>query len=166
MTRQFSAGYTDTAISGVTELDFPRGLLNFEADWRIKSNSGKEAVLVNITSPMDAQESIRVAFTEVANIFNGTGVERSPYDLSTKGVNMLVQLNEVWTETDDADAEYVVKKPASIHLVGKLPSHSMVTGARVEAMIGRLVSGLYETGLLTTDRLTAMLRGTLVPKDL
>jgi hypothetical protein len=39
MAKVKSTGYTDTPISGVTTLTFPRAILNFEKDFRVKSNN-------------------------------------------------------------------------------------------------------------------------------
>lgn len=167
MAKVFSAGYTDTAISGVTELDFPRGLLNFEEDFRIKTvMNGKEVVVTNITSPSDRPENLRMSYSEVANVYTGTGVEPSVFASTRKGVSILVQVTEIWSVTDDADADYRIDLPVSAHLVLKIPYSEYVTGARLQTLVGRLVSGLFDTGVTTTTRLEAILRGSLTPSGL
>lgn len=164
MTKVVSLGYTDTPIEGVTELHFARGLVNYGADFRVKSNSpGKEVVLTNITSPVDRPEKVRIGYSEVSNIYAGTGVEPSVLSPTKKGVQILAQVTEVISVTDDTDPDYRVDLPVSYHLVIKVPTSEYITGARVEAGVGRLLSGLFDTGVTTTTRLEAILRGALMP---
>lgn len=167
MAKVKSTGYTDTAISGVSSLTFPRGLLNFGADFRVKSEqSGKEVVLTNITSPSDRPEKIRTAYNEVANVYSGSGVEPSVYAPTKRGVNVLCQVTEVISVTDDTDADYRVDLPVSAHLVIKVPASEYISAADVQTLVGRLLSGLFDTGVATTSRLEAILRGSLKPSDL
>lgn len=167
MAKVKSLGYTDTTIQGVSELNFSRGLLNFEKDFRIKSNTaGKEIVLTNITSPVDRPEKLRIGYSEVANVYNGTGVEPTVCAPTKKGTQILVQLTEVISVTDSADADYRLDLPVSYHVVIKVPTSEYVTSSDIVTGLGRLVSGLFDTGVSTTTRLDAILRGALVPSDL
>lgn len=167
MAKVKSMGYTDTPINGVTALTFERGLLNFGADFRIKSNNaGKEVILTNITSPVDRPEKIRIGYTEVANVYNGTGVEPTVYAPSKRGTQILAQVTEVIRVTDDTDPDYLVDLPVSYHLVIKVPTSEHISASDIKTGLGRLLSSLHETGSLTEDRLKAILRGALVPTDL
>jgi hypothetical protein len=166
MTKVTTTGYTDTAISGVSSLTFPRGLVNIKQDFRVKSNTGKEVVLTNITSPTDRPENIRLAYSEIANIYNGTGIEPSVASPTKKGVSVLAQVTDVLSVTDSADASYRIDLPLSAHLVIKAPSSEFITSAQVQTLIGRLLSSLFDTGVTTTTRLEAILRGSLVPSEL
>jgi len=166
MTIQITQGYTDTPIDGVTELVFPRGLLNIKEDFRVKSNtSGKEVVLTNLTSPIDRPELIRVAYTEVANIYNGTGIEPSVAAPTKRGVSVLAQVTDIISVTDSTDVDFRIDLPMSGHLVLKVPMSEYITATQVQTLVGRLVSSLYDTGVLTTSRLEAILRGSLVPSE-
>lgn len=167
MAISIDAGYTDTSIEDVTELNFARGLVNFDADFRVKSNTpGKEVVLTNITSPIDRPEKFRISYSEVSNVYNGTGIDQSAYAASKKGVSVLVQLTEVLSVVDSADADYRVDLPVSYHLVIKVPASGNIPAASIQAGIGRLLSGLYETGSTATSRLESILRGSLVPSGM
>lgn len=167
MAKVVSLGYTDTAIEGVSSLEYPRGLLNFGADFRVKAvNNGKEVVVTNLTSPVDRPENIRLSYSEVANVYTGTGVDPSLFAPTKRGVSLLLQVTEIWAVTDDADADFRIDLPVSAHLVVKFPSSEYVTAARIEALVGRLLSGLYDTGVETTTRLAAILRGSLTPTEL
>jgi hypothetical protein len=167
MTKSVNLGYTDTPISGVSTLTFNRGLINFAKDFRVKNNtSGKEVVLTNITSPVDRPENIRVAYTDVANIYNGTSIEPSVLAPTKRGVSILSQVTEVASVTDSTDADYRIDLPLSAHLVIKVPSSEFVTSDMVLGLVGRLLSSLYDTGVTSTSRLDAILRGALVPSDM
>lgn len=162
-----NVGYTDTAISGVSSLSMSRGLLNFKADFRKKEETpGKEIVLTNITSPTDRPEKIRIAYSEVANIYSGSGIDASLHAPTKKGVSVLCQLTEVISVTSDTDADYHIDLPVSAHLVIKVPQSQYISGADVQTLVGRLLSALYDTGVTTTTRLEALLRGSLTPSDL
>jgi hypothetical protein len=167
MTKVITTGYTDTPISGVSSLDFPRGLVNIKQDFRVKSNNnGKEVILTNITSPIDRPENIRLAYTDIANIYSGTGIEPSVYAPTKRGFSLLAQVTDVLTETDSSDAGYRVDEPLSAHLVIKGRASENVTSVQVQALVGRLLSVLFDTGKTDLTRLDAILRGSLVPSEL
>jgi hypothetical protein len=167
MTKEIKAGYLDTAISGVTTLTFPRGLVNLKQDFRVKSNNnGKEVVLTNLTSPIDRPENIRLAYSEIANIYNGTGIEPSVAAPSKKGVSVLAQVTDVISVADTTDADFRIDLPLSAHLVIKAPASEYVTAAQIQTVVGRLLSSLFDTGSTSNSRLEAILRGSLVPTEL
>lgn len=167
MAKVKSTGYTDTAINGVSSLNFSRGLLNFGADWRVKSNNpGKEVIITNITSPVDRPEKLRIGYSDVANIYSGTGIEPSVLAPTKRGTQVLAQITEVISVTDDADPDYRVDLPVSYHLVIKVPNSEFISASDIQTGIGRLLSGLFDTGVVTTSRLEAILRGALVPTEL
>lgn len=166
MAKTTNVGYTDTPISGVTSLAFARGLLNFKADFRVKQSAPNEVVLTNLTSPSDRSEKVRIAFSEVNNIYNGTNIDPSVYAPTKGGVSVLLQLTEIWSTTDNTDAAYRVDRPVSAQLVLKYPNAEEVTAEMVQTMLGRLVSTAYETGVTDVNRLKALLRGSLLPADL
>lgn len=159
-------GYTDTPISGVTSLEFERGLVNFGADFRVKTENKSELILTNITSPIDRPEKFRIAHTVVDNIYNGTGISESVQLPSLRGVNVLVQLTEVVSITDDTHPEYRKDAPLSFHVVIKSPAIEQITEAHIATGLGRLVSGLFETGSVANTRLRSLLRGSLSPTDI
>lgn len=167
MAKVVNKGYIDTPISGVTELKFDRGLLNYKADFRVKSeDAGKEIVLTNITSPIDRPEKIRIAYSDVSNIYNGTGIEPSVYAPTKRGVSVLAQSTNVISVTDDTDPTYRVDLPVSYHLVIKVPASESISDQVILEGLGRLLSGLFDTGSLTTARLESILRGSLTPADM
>lgn len=167
MSKVKSLGYTDTAISGVTSLDFPRGLVNIATDFAVKSEKpGQEVVLTNITSPVDRPEKIRLAYSDVANIYNGSGIDPSVAAPTKRGISILAQESSVISVTDSVDADFRLDLPISCHLVIKVPASEYITAEDVRVSLGRLLSSLFDTGVETDTRLNAILRGSLVPSEL
>lgn len=158
--------YTDTPIAGVTSLTFPRGLVNFGADFAPVVEKPSEVVISNVTTDREQPEKYRYAISNVNNIYTGTGISSTVQAPSTKGVNLLVQLTDVGSVTDSVDASYRVDLPLSSHFVLKVPAIEQVTEAVIITHIGRLISGLFETGDNGTIRLSRLLRGALLPKDI
>lgn len=167
MAKQKSMGYIDTPISGVTSLTFPRAVLNCAKDFRVKSNQpGKEVVLTNITSPIDRPERIRIAYSDLTNIYSGTGIDASVFAPTKRGVSVLAQVTDVISVTDDLNPDFRIDLPVSYHLVIKVPASEFITAADINTGIGRLLSSLFDSGVSTTSRLEAILRGSLVPTEL
>lgn len=166
MAKALSVNYTDTAIPGVESLKLERGLVNYAADFKVKSDEPGEVILTNLTSPVVYPERMRISSSDVANIYAGSSIEPSLFAPTKRGTSLLVQLTENWKVTDTADPNYEIALPVSAHLVIKVPNHELITPAAVQTLVGRLISGLYETGSQDTTRLTALLRGSLKPSDI
>jgi hypothetical protein len=164
MAATFTTNVTDTAISGVTALAFAeRGLINFEADFARRAGQNGDLRLINITSPPGCLEVYRYSYNEVSNIYSGFNIDPAYQLASRRGANLLVGLTEVWSKGDDTDATYRKDSGISGHIVLKYPQDEIITAARMEAFIGRLLSGLYNTGKESTVRMGALLRGSLEP---
>lgn len=166
MPKSISVGYTDTAISGVTTLPFSRGLVNYGANFREKSVTPTEVVLTNITSPVDAPETFRFACTDVKNIYTGTSIDAAQMSPAKAGVSLLCELKDTISVTDPDNTDLDLRLPISYHVVIKIPRTGDITSEMIMTGLGRLVSGLFDTGSTTTTRLDAMIRGSLVPSDL
>lgn len=165
MSKTLSVNYTDTPIDGVSSLVFARGLVNFAKDFKVKSEEPGEVLLTNLTSPVVYPEKIRISVSDVANVYNGSSVEPSLFAPTKKGTSLLVQVTEIFKVTDSVTSQEVAL-PVSVHFVVKVPNHELVTPTIVENLIGRALSCLYDTGVSTTTRLTALLRGSLKPSDI
>lgn len=166
MAKSVSVGYTDTPIPGAPVLNLLRGSVNFGADFRVKEASPKEAILTNLTSPVDRPERFRISVSDIANIYSGSDIDPSVYAPSKRGVSVLVQLTETLSVTDSAAPAFRIDMPISAHLVLKIPASEDITPAMVQTFVARLASGLYETGLTSTVRYQSLLRGSLLPADL
>lgn len=167
MAKVKNVGYTDTAVSGVSSLTFPRAVLNFAADFRKKSEqAGKELVLTNITCPTDRSEKIRIGYSDVQNVYSGTDIEPSLMAPSKRGISVLSQLTETISVTDSVDPNFRIDLPVSYHLVIKVPASEYLVASDIQTGLGRLLSSLFDTGVSTTTRLEAIIRGSLAPSDL
>lgn len=166
MAKSLSLNRTDTAIAGNPTLTLPRGAVNFGADFVVKEVSANEVIITNLTSPIDAPESFRFALSEIKDVYKNTGIDPTMYSPSRRGVNLLVQLTGTFTESDSVDTSYKVMRPIEAHLVLKAPSAELVTEDVIIAFVGRMISGLFGTGLMTSARLKSMLRGSLTPTDI
>jgi hypothetical protein len=139
---------------------------DFDADFRVKSNTPGEAKLVNTTTPIDRPEFMRFAYSEIKDIYNNTDIDDSVKAISHKGVQILVQLTDVWSLTDDTDASYRVDLPVSAHLVIKVPACEYISSADVLSLANRMNGGLYDSQTMDSSRLQSLLRGALVPSGL
>lgn len=162
-----TTGCTDTAINGVSSLNLARGLVNFKEDFRIKSDApGKEIVITNITAPLDSPETYRVGYSELPNIYSGSKIDPAVMSPSKQGISVLVELKNVISVTDSANPDFSIQLPMSYHLVIKVPKSNYISSSDILTGIGRLASGLFDTGATSSARLDSILRGSLAPTDL
>lgn len=165
MSKSISYGFVDTPVPGVTELKFPRAVVNFGADYRIREDEPNNVIVTNLTAPQGKPETFRWAYSEIADVYKGTDIEPALRTQTKRGVQVLVKNDETWRISDSEDPTYEVALPVSAHLVLKIPNSDMITSEQVEYLVGRLISGLFSTGSESLDRLTALLRGSLRPLD-
>lgn len=164
---QLSVSFSNTATSPETgaRMDVLPAPINWNADWRVVETKPGEVIMTNIGAPMDQPEKIRVAFSEIADVYKGTGIIPNPNTItySKKGISLLVQYTCVGTDSDNPDGVF----PVSAHLVLKLPAGVEADGATIGQIIGRVLGSLYETKATLMDtRTSSLLRGALVPTDL
>jgi len=122
-----------------------------------------EVVLTNINAPVGQPERLRIAFTDIADVFKGTDVEAPLSSVNgsvNKGCSVLVQMTGVGS---DGTALY----PYSAHLVLKVPYGPAPTAANVITMLQRLLGSLYATSATSpSTRLDSLIRGALAPVEL
>jgi hypothetical protein len=157
---------TDTPITGVSELSLPRSIPNYGIDWRVQEDEPEKALIVNMNSPVAYPEKFRVSATDIANIYKDSGVSATQYSATKKGVKLYSQLTEHWTVTKTDDATYNVALPVSCAISLQLPQDPAVTIDDVLFLLGRAVSGLFDSGSETGVRLQALLRKSLKPSDM
>lgn len=158
---------TDTPISGVSSLNLPRAILNFGADWRIqKEVPGEELILVNMNSPVAYQETARFAVERVSDIYKNSGITSNLYSPVRTGHRILFSLREVWTETDTADATWLVALPVYGTKSWTIPDDPGITATDILTFLSRETSLAFESGSTTGDRIVAFMRGALAPTDI
>lgn len=135
-------------------------------EFAVKAQSKGELTLVNVTSPINALETVRFAHKELQNVFANSGVDPAYYPSSKKGVSFLVQLNDIYTVTDD-DLKTRTDFPISAHLVIRVPKADWITGDILQGIILRLLGAAHQVGPTVptsmTKRLEALARGSLLP---
>ena len=166
MSAAISTGYTDTPISGVTSLDFPRGKINFKSDFRIMESTAEKAAVTNLTSPIDRPEVFQWTLSNIKDVYAGSGIDPSVYGPSRRGVKVFCKVSDIFSVTDATDPDFRVDLPVSAHLLVNVPASEYITSEMVQTLIGRVVSGYYETGSTATTRIAALTRGSLLPSDL
>lgn len=166
MAKSLSLNYTDTPVTGGTAVKLELPQLNYGVDFRVVKDTAAEAIVTNITSPLDQPERIRWAYSSVADVYRNTGIDPTLYYPSRKGVQVLCQLTDTYGVTDSEDASYQALLPVEAHLVIRVPSNNLLTPQRVESMVTRMLAGLYETNSGQYTRLGALLRGALLPSAL
>lgn len=168
MAQVISYGYTDTAISGVTSLTFPRGLINFGKDFCVQKNGTTDVTLTNLTSPIDQPERFRFAISDIPNIYTsiGAGIDPSVWGANKQGESLLIQLTEVISVTDPTAPDYRVDLPLTCNITLKVPKSSLISTDYLLTFIGRAVSGAFETGSTSTAGIKRLAHGSLIPSDI
>lgn len=166
MAQTVEKNYTDSGVSGVSTLTKDLAILNYGVDFRVKKDEPDEVILTNLTSPVDRPETIRISTSTIADIYKGAGIDPAYNCASKKGISLLCQLNDVYRIVDSTDPTFDKRIPISGHIVLKVPCTELLTAADISTFIGRLVAGLFESGVNTPTRLTSLLRGVLTPSDL
>lgn len=165
MAKILAAGYTDTAIAGNPVLNLVRGSLNFPTDWKLQTVNANECILTNLKAPLDRPEKIKLSWSEKSNVYQNSGVDVSVRPPSAKGISFVVSHDRVLSCTDAAVPEFRQDVPIHVHTVITAPSHELLTADMLQTEIARMLSALYGTGVVTTDRMSSLMRGALVPSD-
>lgn len=166
MAKVLNLNYKDTAVTGGTVVELTLPQLNYGSDFRVVKDTAGEAIISNITSPIDQPERLRFAHNNVADVYRNTGIDPTHYYASRRGTQILCQLTDVYSVTDSAAPDYLALLPVEAHLVLKVPNNDLISVEQIEALITRMLGGLYETTASQTTRLNAMLRGALLPPAL
>lgn len=166
MAKILSKNFKDTPVTGGTAVTLELPQLNYGADFRVIKDTASEAIVTNITSPLDQPERFRWAYSAVTDVYRNTGIDPTLYYPSRKGVQVLCQLTDVYGVTDSEDASYQALLPVEAHLVIRVPANNLLTPQQVESIVTRMLAGLYETNSTQYTRLGAVLRGALMPSAL
>lgn len=166
MAKILAAGYTDTAIAGNPVLNFLRGSLNYPLDWKCQTVNANEIVVTNLKAPMDRPETIRISWSEKTNVYQNSGVDPSVRPPCQKGISFVIAHKRVLSCTDSVVPEFRQDVPVSVHCVVTIPAYDLLTADMLQVEIGRMLSAFFNTGLVTTERLSALMRGAVMPSDI
>lgn len=156
-------GMTNTATSPATGTRaLAASPINYAADWRIVSESPGEVVLTNLLADIGTPEKVRIAVSDIADIFKGSGITPPTINQVSGAQGVSILLQETVTIQGGDGTLY----PATAHIVLKLPKTALMVGADVESLVERLLGHMYETGSASlTTRIEALMRGSIVPID-
>lgn len=162
-----SWNHTDTTVAGGEQPVLNLQPLNFNKDFALISQSNEKgarnAVITNLTTPMNIEENVRFMITNISNIYNNANVVESDQAQNCTGEKILVQLHAKQTVTDDVLGTTCVL-PYSCQIVLTIPTHSAVDAEDVKSVLSRTVSTLFDTGAADCSaRLTKLMKGQLVP---
>lgn len=163
MAKTISKGYVDTHTTPKT-ISIPD--LDFGDDFRTKSSTADSAVLTNLTSPRDRTENLQFGYTEIADVYKGTSIDPSVYAVSHRGVQIMSKVTDVFSLTDSADPNFRNDFPVSAHVVIRVPASEFISSQDAIDLAARAISGLFDTGVTSTTRISSVLKGALVPKEL
>lgn len=160
MSKTINKGFTDK-VSATKSINIPD--LSWDVDFKTKSDEPNEVILTNVTSPLDRPELFRFGYSEIKDVYKNTSIDPSVYAPTRRGIQILCQVNDVYSLTDSVDANYRVDLPVQAHVVLKVPACDVITADMAEELVQRAVSGLFATGSVTSAKLSAMLRGSMRP---
>lgn len=163
MSKSASFGFTDAVA---TPKNLPIVDLSYATNFAVNQYQPDKVELVNITSPMDQLEYIRYQCQPVADVYKGTSIDPSAYSLSRKGIAVAAVVRDTLRVTDSADSTFVLDLPVKASLSLTLPQSTYLTGALVQQLLTRVVSAWFETGAVDSDRIMAMVRGSMKPAEL
>lgn len=158
--------WTDTPVSGATAATLSLPIINYRVDWGKQTNSGSEAFITNATAPLNAPQRFKFARTDIANVFTNSGIEPNMMTPSKRGVSVVCQLNSIFDVVDSENAAFKQQLPMSCHVVIKVPSSDLITSEVIKDYLCRTLAGLFDTGSSDTDRLTMLIRGSLLPSEM
>lgn len=161
MSYSLNKGYTDT-ITTTKSVAIPD--LDYATDFRISTDVPGEVILTNVTSPMDRNESIRLALSSVKDIYTNTGVDPAYMAASHQGVSLVCQVIDTWRYADAANpTAQAIDLPISAHIVLKAPKTSYISADDYLSIAQRAFSLLFATGSVTSAHLVTLLKGALDP---
>lgn len=167
MAKVLNVNYTDTPISGATAVSLQLPTLNYHADYRVVQDEPNEVIITNLTSPIDQPERIRWACSEVKDIYRNSGIDPTLYYPTRRGTQILAQITDIFSITDNDVPDYLALLPISAHLVIRVPNNDLISEAVVTAETSRMIATLYETaGTTVLPRVRSLLRGALMPAAL
>lgn len=164
MSKSLGFSYSDTAFGAPATLNFVRANTNYGVDWAEKQRTAGETVIVNVNSSNDRPEKIRIAYSEVKDVYANSGIDPAYYAPSRKGISLVSQITEVGRITESIDGSFV-DVPISAHIVIKAPAHELITATVIETVLKRLLSSLYNDNVTTSTRLAELLKGAVTPPE-
>lgn len=98
----------------------------------------------------------------VRNVYSGTNVDIACMPAMKKGVQTLVEINEVYRATNSVTGQEI-DLPCKGRIVLRFPTHSCVTDALVKDLLYRTIAASLNKGSVDATRQVEVARGSLLP---
>lgn len=138
---------------------------NYGADFRVKRNAVDSAILVNLTSPFDQQETLMLGCSVVNDIYKKSDISINNQAANKSGVQIIGRVSDVFSRTDSADASVRIDYPVSAQVSIVTPCSSDITSLDLQELILRALGTMYDKST-SSWRIDEMVKGALVPKNL
>lgn len=157
--------YTDSSSTVTRSVNIPT--LVWSSDWAVTNRGTTEGKLINLTTPLDAVETVAVDVTNIRDIYANTSIDRSLWAVTRQGKRIHCQLNDVLVVTDSNDPSFRVALPFSASLQVRFPVHELIDSTVVEHEIARLLGTMFEeTDTSMKPRLGRLMFGATIPEVL
>lgn len=160
MSRVLTKGPSGTPIEGLTVLTFAVAPLNYDADFRVIEEGVGKVIYTDVTSPQDQPSTLRIAQQGNANVYSRTSIDPSAYLPNRRGTDTIVEVREVWSETETTDSALLRLMPVRVAITLSLPTSPLITADAVEELVQRAVAALFTQGEATiAEGLTDLTHG-------
>lgn len=165
MSKTLTHGPSGTAVEGLAAVTYTIPPLNYDADFRAIEEGVGKVVYTDVSSPQDQPSTLRIAQQSKANVYAGTTIDPSVFLANRRGSDTIIEVREVWAETESTDASYLRLMPVRAAITLSLPTAATITYSDVSTLIGRAIAGLFAQADATNeDGITGLLHG-VVKRD-
>lgn len=154
-------GVTDTTLTGVTAAKITVPTLNWEADFAVTANQPGNVKLINVTTGVDQEETMRFSYSNKANAYAGSNIPVEYQEPVKSGFSILAQTTETAKVSDSAGNFHYL--PMSMHTVFTGLKSAYLTDTMYEELLARHIGMLYYQG---SSNFKALLKGAIMPKGL
>ena len=137
--------------------------LDYPVDYHKTQDEPTEAIITNVTGDeITSMETIRYGTSVVNNVYAGTNIDVASMPSMKKGVQTLVEINEVYRATNSVTGQEI-DLPCKGRIVLRFPTHSCVTDALVKDLLSRTIAASLNKGTVDASRQVEIARGSLLP---
>lgn len=131
--------------------------------YALTKNLTGECQLTSISSPIGLPEILTYRASNIADIYQNSGIEKTLITPTRRGVSVNYHLRQTWSATDKDDSKApVFAMPVTASLTLRIPQNEFISITDVNALVSKLLGLLYPDG---NSVLAANLRFALNPKE-
>lgn len=161
MTKLLSAGPYGTLVPNVPGYVVGLSALDL-ANFQVVESSPGVVKYTNIAAPMDRPSTLKRAHRVRKNVYAGTSIDPMAFLPNKQGSDIMVEVQEVWSITDESDASFRQDFPVRCAISITVPNNELVTGQEVKDLLGRTLAGLGGQPIddrLPIEAVSGLLRG-------